>query len=62
MNPSYVDFLISDIDCVLCFNKHAKGMEKVEIYILKKGQKFELCLEVLCDEGIEQWIAMYDRS
>ena len=38
MNPSYVDFLISDIDFVLCFNKHEKGMEKVEIYILKKGQ------------------------
>ena len=37
-------------------------MEKVEIYILKKEQKFELCLEVLGDEGIEQWIAMYDRS
>ena len=62
MNPSYVDFLISDIDFVLCFNKHEKGMEKVEIYILKKGQSFELCLEVLGDEGIEQWIAMYDRS
>lgn len=54
--------MISDIDFVLCFNKHEKGVEKVEIYILKKGQKFELCLEVLGDEGIEQWIAMYDRS
>ena len=61
MNPSYVDFLISDIDFVLCFNKHEKGMEKVEIYILKKEQKFELCLEVFGDEVIEQWIAKHDR-
>ena len=61
MNPSYVDFLISDIDYVLCYNKHIKRMEQVEIYILKKEQKIELCLEVVGDEVIEQWIAKHDR-
>ena len=61
MNPSYVDFLISDIDYVLCYNKHIKRMEQVEIYIWKKEQKFELCLEVFGDEVIEQWIAKHDR-
>lgn len=47
MNPSCVDFLISDIDFDLCFNKHGKGMEKIEICTLKKEQRFELYLEII---------------